>query len=179
MLFSKQNSKASRVSCVPKPLQISTCGFWLACPLVWGLNTRLSHSKLILELVYLDSEHAQCYLGVGNVVQLLQQVVASQIIIGSKDLPFALMHSMVVTIVRLTPMPLQSCGSSLLTRTWIEPSMHSMTPVSSILQTFSGRIAGSCNTSPITSNQCIILLQMLFSWRSQAIALTRCDLSAG
>jgi hypothetical protein len=34
--------------------------------------------------------------GVGNVVQLLRWVVASQIIIGNKDLPFALMHSMAV-----------------------------------------------------------------------------------
>jgi hypothetical protein len=32
--------------------------FWLACSLVWGLNTRLSHSKLILESVYPGSEHA-------------------------------------------------------------------------------------------------------------------------
>jgi hypothetical protein len=32
-------------------------------------------------------------------------VVAGQIIIGNKDLPFALMHSMAVTIVRLTPAP--------------------------------------------------------------------------
>lgn len=58
MLFSKQNSKASRVSSVPKLSQISTRGFWLACLLVWGSNTRLSHSKLILESVYPDSEHA-------------------------------------------------------------------------------------------------------------------------
>jgi hypothetical protein len=43
---------------------------------------------------------------VGNVVQLLRWVVAGQIIMGSKVLPFALMHSMAVTIVRLTPAPL-------------------------------------------------------------------------
>jgi hypothetical protein len=58
MLLSKQNSKTLRVSCVSKPSHISTCGFWLACVLVWGSKTRLSHSKLILESVYPDLEHA-------------------------------------------------------------------------------------------------------------------------
>jgi len=71
MLFSKQYSNISRVSCVPKPSQINARGFWLARSLVSGSKIRLSHSKLILESVYPDSEHAYCHPGVGKVVQLL------------------------------------------------------------------------------------------------------------
>jgi hypothetical protein len=70
--FSKQNSKISRVSCVPKLSQISTYSFLLARSLVSGSNIRFSYSKLILESVYPDSEMAYCYPGVENVVQLLQ-----------------------------------------------------------------------------------------------------------
>lgn len=52
-----RNSKISRVSCVPKPSHIRTRGLWLARALVCGSNTRLSHSKLIIESVYPDLEY--------------------------------------------------------------------------------------------------------------------------
>ena len=52
MLFLKQNSKISRVSSVLKPSHIRTRGFPLASSLVWGLKTRLSHSKLIFKSLY-------------------------------------------------------------------------------------------------------------------------------
>ena len=68
ILFSKQNSKISRVSCVPKPSQSKTRGLSLARSLVSGSHVRLSHSKLILKSVYPESEYAYCHLGVGNVV---------------------------------------------------------------------------------------------------------------
>jgi len=76
ILFSKQNSKISRVSCVPKPSQIKMRGLLLARSLVSGSNIRLSHSKLILESVYPESEYAYCHPGVGNVVQLLRWVTS-------------------------------------------------------------------------------------------------------
>ena|ERR1700722_11262355 len=41
MLFSKQKSKISRVSCVPKPSHIITRRFWLARSLVWGFKHKL------------------------------------------------------------------------------------------------------------------------------------------
>jgi hypothetical protein len=66
----------------------------------------LSHSKLILESVYPESEHAYCHPGVGNVVQLLRWVLAGQIIMGFRYLPSPLMHSIAVTDVRLTLAPL-------------------------------------------------------------------------
>ena len=56
ILFLEQNSKISRVLYVLKLLQIKMHGLLLACSLVLGLNIHLSHSKLILELVYLDSK---------------------------------------------------------------------------------------------------------------------------
>ena len=92
MLLLKQNSRISSVSCVPKPLQISIRGFWLARSLVWGSNTRFSHSELILESLYPLSGCGNCHPGVEYVVQLLRWVEAGQIISGSRDLPSALIH---------------------------------------------------------------------------------------
>jgi hypothetical protein len=66
----------------------------------------LSHSKLILELVYPELEYIYCHLGVGNVVQLLRWVLVSQIIIGFRYLPSPLIHLITVTVVRLTHAPL-------------------------------------------------------------------------
>jgi hypothetical protein len=82
---------------------------------------------------------------------------------GSSAFPLALMHSMAVTIMRLKLPPLPPCCSFFPTRTFAELSMLSMTPVSSMLYTFSGSIEGSCSTWPITSNystifSCILLL---------------------
>jgi hypothetical protein len=148
MLFSKQNSRISRVSCEPKPSQICTRDFPFACSLVSESNIRFSHSRLIFESVYPDSLHAYCHPGVWKVVQLLRWVVAGQIIIGLRYLSSALIHSIAVTVVRLTRAPLQSRLLSLPTRTLTEPGIDSITPVSSILYTFSVRIAGSPKTFP-------------------------------
>jgi hypothetical protein len=98
ILFSKQYSKISRVSCVPKPSQIS----------IRGLGIKYTLKPL------------QADLGVG-ISRFGARIVPSrggergpvasmgggcQIIMGSKDLPSADMHSIAVTIVRLTPAPL-------------------------------------------------------------------------
>jgi hypothetical protein len=155
MLFSKQNSRISRVSWLPKPSQISTRGLPHARSLVWGSKIRFSHSKLILESLYPDALHAYCQPGVSYVVQLLRWVVAGHMIIGVRYSPLALMHSIAVTVVRLTRAPLQPCISSLPTRTLTDPGIESITPVSSMFHTFSGRTLGSCSTLPITSNQCV------------------------
>src|SRR5437016_4241813 len=100
MLFSKQDSKTSRLSCVPKPSQISIRGFPLARAVVWGSNTRLSHSKLIKESVYPDSKYAKCQPGVGYVVQFARWVELGHTIIGFRYLPSPLIHSIAVTTVR-------------------------------------------------------------------------------
>jgi hypothetical protein len=105
ILFAKQCSRISRVSYVPKPSQISTQGRPLARALVLESNIRLSHYKLMLESIYPDSLHAYCHPGVENIIQLLRWVVAGQIIIGFRYLPSALMHSIAVTIIRLTRAP--------------------------------------------------------------------------
>jgi len=68
MLFSKQNFKISRVSCILKLLQIKTRSLLLAYSLVSGLSVYLGYSKLITELVYIESEYVYYYLGVGKVV---------------------------------------------------------------------------------------------------------------
>ena len=47
-----------RVSCVPKLSQIKTRSLLLARSFVSGSNICFSHSKLIIELVYPESEHA-------------------------------------------------------------------------------------------------------------------------
>lgn len=72
ILFSKQNSRISRVSWVLKPSQISTRCLPFALAFVSGSKIRRSHSRLIFESVYPDSEYAYCHLGVRNVVQLLR-----------------------------------------------------------------------------------------------------------
>jgi hypothetical protein len=53
------------------------------------------------------------------------------------------MHSIVVTIICFTLVPLYSYTSSLPTRTLTDPSILSITPISSILYTFSSRITAS------------------------------------
>lgn len=130
MLCSKQNSRISSVSWLSKPSQIKTYGLSLANSLVWRSKTRLSHFKLILELLYLFSEYAKCQSEVSYAVQLLRWIEAGHIIKGSKDLSSVLIHSIAVIIVRLTSM---SQWSFLSMRTFIESSMLNMTSVSFIL----------------------------------------------
>lgn len=160
MLFSKQNSRISRLSWLPNPSQISTCSLLFARSLVWGSKIRFSHSKLILELIYPDSVHAYCHPGVSNVVQLLRWVVAGHMTIGVRYLPSPLIHSIAVIVVRLTRAPLQPRRSFLPTRTLMESGWDSMTPVSSILYTFHGSILGSLvpylllQTNVLPSHRC-------------------------
>ena len=66
-----------------------------------GIKYKFDQSKLILESVYPNGEHAKCYPGVGYVVYVLRWVAAGQIISGKRDLPFAEIH-----FIRLTPAPL-------------------------------------------------------------------------
>lgn len=112
-------------------------------------------------------------------IQLLQYVETGQIIIGDSDLPSALMHSMAVTRVRFTPVLPFPRKSSLPISTLTEPSMLSMTPVSSMLHTFSGRMAGSCSTLPMTSNHAVTLSYMRISCRFQSIDCTLLALISG
>lgn len=58
ILFAKQNSSISSVSCVPKPLQIRIQVLESASSRVQRSNTRQSYSILILESLYLFSECA-------------------------------------------------------------------------------------------------------------------------
>ena len=89
-------------------------------------------------------------------------VDAGQIIIGSKYLPSALTHSIAVTTVRFTRAPLSYRRLSLSTSTLTLASIMSIIPVSSMLQTFSGRIVLFWSTSLIFLNQSISLSLMLF-----------------
>jgi hypothetical protein len=99
-------------------------------------------------------------------------------IIGGKHLPSALMHSMAVTVVRLTYAPLYALVSSRPTSTFTDPSMESMTPVSSMLYTFSAATVGFFGTFSMTANQCTIFPYMFLSWRFQSNAPTRFALSS-
>src|SRR5437667_163725 len=83
----------TRGNLTPKPSHISIRGFPLARAFFWGSNTRLSHSKLIMESVYPDSEYVKYQPGVGYVVQLARWVEAGQTIIGFRYLPSQLIHS--------------------------------------------------------------------------------------
>lgn len=93
-------------------------------------------------------------------------------VIGIRYLLLPLIHSIVVTVIRLTRAPLQSRVLCLLTRTLIKPSIKSITLVLSILYTSLARTSRSYNISFITLNQCVIFLYVFFLLWFQCNALT-------
>jgi hypothetical protein len=142
-----------RDSWVANPSLTKRRGLLPARALVWGSNTCWIQYRLMALSVYPFSEQAKCHPGVGWVVQLLRCVFEGQIIRGSRDLPSAKMHSTAVIRVRLTAAPRCLLSSSRPTKTLRDPSTPNSTPVSSILYTFSARIAGWQSCGAITWNQ--------------------------
>jgi hypothetical protein len=133
MMLAKQNSKISSVSCVPKPSHINTRGLTLASSLVWGSKTRELQADLRVIIPVLGKSVVSSRGGIGRPVasmgrswpdyKRVQQPTISADALYSSD------HGALSTSASMPWYVVSAYNTSTLT----EPSMLSMTPVSSIL----------------------------------------------
>jgi hypothetical protein len=177
--LAKQNFMTSTDSWVPKPSQIKSRGRSPARSRVCGSNTFSTQYRLMYLFVYPVLEQAKCHPEVAWVVHELRWVAAGQIMRGWRHRPSAETHSIAVPSVRFTVVPRCFLKSSLWIRTLRDLRTLRRTPVSSILYTFSGRIAGSASSRPMMANQCRTLSSICRLSRFQSIARNRRAFNCG